>query len=304
MKTIMYKVTDLFGNEEMRLATKKNVKPDLFTNHDAFVEKFEAKKTTDDCYTPKAVYQCVVDYVARNCDISGCVIVRPFFPDGDYESVDYPENCVVIDNPPFSIVTKITRFYLARGIRFFLFAPHLTLFSSDLDCTYIPLCAPITYENGAHVKTSFLSNMFGDAKIIGDADLYRNLNAVNELTKANLPKYVYPANVLTVSMVSWMVEKGVSFRLDKSQLSHARALDSQKKHGKGLFGSGFLISDAAAAEKAAAEKAAAEKAAAEKANVIVWELSERERRIIEGLSTPSVVNQSRGNKSTQKKRQL
>jgi len=299
MKTIMYKVTDLFGSEEMRLATKKNVKPDLFTNHDAFVEKFEAKKTTDDCYTPKAVYQCVVDYVARNCDIAGCVIVRPFFPDGDYESVDYPENCVVIDNPPFSIVTKIVRFYLARGIRFFLFAPHLTLFSSDLDCTHLVVGGDITYENKATVRTSFLSNMFGDAKVIGDAEFYKELEAINETTKASLPKYVYPENVLTVSMVTNMVNRGVSFRLDKGQTAHARGLDSQKKHGKGLFGSGFLISDAAAAEKAAAEKAAAEKA-----NVIVWELSERERRIIEGLSTPSVVNQSRGNKSTQKKRQL
>ena len=301
MKTIMYKVTDLFGNEEMRMATKNNVKPDLFTNHDAFVEKFEAKKTTDDCYTPKAVYQCVVDYVRRNCDIEGCEIVRPFFPDGDYESVDYGPNSVVIDNPPFSIVTKITRFYLARGIRFFLFAPHLTLFVSDLDCTHIVASGTITYENGAVVRTSFLSNMFGDAKVIGDADLHSELEAISDGNKANLPKYVYPDNVLTVSMVDSMVNKGVSFRLDKAHLSHARALDSQKKHGKGLFGGGYLISDAAAAEKAAAEKAAAEKAAAEKQNVIVWELSERERRIIEGLSTPSVVNQSNGNKSTQKK---
>ena len=40
-KTVIYKVVDLFGNEEMRLATKKNVKPDLFTNHDAFVERLE-----------------------------------------------------------------------------------------------------------------------------------------------------------------------------------------------------------------------------------------------------------------------
>ena len=40
-KTVVYKVLDLFGNEEMRLATKKNVKPDLFTNYDAFVERLE-----------------------------------------------------------------------------------------------------------------------------------------------------------------------------------------------------------------------------------------------------------------------
>lgn len=277
-KTVVYKVLDLFGNEEMRLATKKNVKPDLFTNHDAFVEKFEAKKTTDDCYTPKAVYQCVVDYVRRTCDIEGCEIVRPFFPDGDYESVEYGPNSVVIDNPPFSIVTKITRFYLARGIRFFLFAPHLTLFSSDLDCTHIVAGGTITYENGAVVKTSFLSNMFGSAKVIGDADLHSELEAINDGNKANLPKYVYPENVLTVSMVSWMVEKGISFRVGKGQTVHCRGLDSQKKHGKALFGSGFLLSDSAAAEKAAAEKAAAERV-----NVIVWELSERERKIIEEL---------------------
>ena len=81
-----------------------------------------------------------------------------------------------------------------------------------------------------------------------------------------------------VSMVSYMVEKGVSFRLNKSQMERCSVLDSQKRHGKGLFGSGFLISDTAAAEKAAAEKAAAERV-----NVIVWELSERERRIIDGL---------------------
>jgi hypothetical protein len=288
MATFVYKKTDLFGNDEMVIATKKNVKPDLFTNHDAFVEKFEAKKTTDDCYTPKAVYDCVLAYVRRNCDIEGCEIVRPFFPDGDYEAIDYAENSVVIDNPPFSIVTKITRFYLARGIRFFLFAPHLTLFSSDLDCTHIVVGGTITYENGAVVKTSFLSNMLGNAKIVGDADIYKELQAINEGNKVGLPKYVYPTNVLTVSMVDSMVNKGISFRLNKGQTAHSRGLDSQKKHGKSLFGSGFLLSDSAAAEKAAAEKAAAEKAAAEKAaaertNAIVWELSARERKIIENL---------------------
>ena len=141
----------------------------------------------------------------------------------------------------------------------------------------------ITYENGAVVKASFLSNMFGNAKVIGDADLHSDLEAINDGNKANLPKYVYPDNVLTVSMVDSMVNKGVSFRLEKGQTAHARGLDSQKKHGKTFFGSGFLLSDTAAAEKAAAEKAAAEKAAAERVNVIVWELSERERRIIDGL---------------------
>jgi len=288
MGTFTYKKIDLFGKEEMVIATKKKLKPDLFSDHDAFVEKFEIKKTTDDCYTPEAVYSCVLEYVGQNFDLSDRQIIRPFYPGGDYEALEYPANAVVIDNPPFSIITKIARFYLAKGISFFLFAPHLTLFSSDIDCTHIVVGGDVTYENGANVKTSFLSNMFGNAKVIGNAELHDKLEAINQANKVNLPKYVYPENVLTVSMVSWMVEKGISFRLNKGDMVHCRALDSQKKHGKTLFGSGFLLSnkaaaEKAAAEKAAAEKAAAEKAAAEKANVIVWELSEREKAIIEAM---------------------
>jgi len=284
MGTHIYKVVNLFGEEETRIATKKKApKPDIFSDYEAFVEKFEAKKTTDDCYTPKAVYDVVLAYVARNCDLSGCEIVRPFFPDGDYEAIEYGENAVVIDNPPFSIVTKIARYYVQRGVKFFLFAPHLTLFQIKVDCTHIVVGGTITYDNGAIVKTSFVSNLFGEARVIGDPDLYADLERINASTKAPLPKYAYPDNVLMVSMVSYMVEKGISFRLNKSQMERCSVLDSQKKHGKALFGSGFLISDAAAAEKAAAEKAAAEKAAAERQNVIVWELSARERAIIEKM---------------------
>ncbi|OZG51970.1 ParB-like nuclease [Pseudoscardovia suis] len=50
-------------------------------------------------------------------------IVRPFWPGADYGRVEYPGGCVVVDNPPFSILSKIIRFYQAHGVRFFLFAP-------------------------------------------------------------------------------------------------------------------------------------------------------------------------------------
>lgn len=33
----------------------------LFEDYDGFVEKFKPKKTTDDCYTPPDVYDCVSD---------------------------------------------------------------------------------------------------------------------------------------------------------------------------------------------------------------------------------------------------
>lgn len=94
-----------------------------------FLEKFKPKLTTDDCYTPENIYACVRDWAVDRYGLAGAEVVRPFFPGGDYEHYDYPEGCVVIDNPPFSILSNICRFYDKRGIRYFLFAPALTLFS-------------------------------------------------------------------------------------------------------------------------------------------------------------------------------
>jgi hypothetical protein len=285
----IYKTLDLFGKEQLLISSKAKGKPNLFSDYDAFTEKFEPKKTTDDCYTPEPVFQVIIEHVNEKYSLEGKRIVRPFYPGGDFEAIDYGADDVVIDNPPFSIIAKIARFYVDRKIPFFLFAPHLTLFGSDIDCTHIVTSADIVYENGAVVKTSFLSNMFGDVKVLGDAELHAKLKALNK-PKNELPKYEYPDNVLTVSMVAKWVEKGVSFSVNKNQVAHCRGLDDQKKHGKAIFGSGFLISEKAAAEKAAAEKAAAEKAAAEKAAAekaaaekaaaVYWQLSEKEKNII------------------------
>ena len=147
---------------------------------------------------------------------------------------------------------------------------------------HIIASADITYENGATIKTAFVSNMFGDLKIIGDAELHKKFKELQERNKANLPKYEYPDNIVTVSKIAYCVEKGVSVTIDKKDLKHYRGMDAQKKHGKGIFGSGFLASNKAAAALSAAQ-AAAQVAASKKENVIVWELSPRELRIIETL---------------------
>ena len=246
------------------------------TEYKEFVDKFKPKLTTDDCYTPKKVYDVVLNFVKENCKIEGLEILRPFYPGGDYENFDYPENSVVVDNPPFSIISKIIRFYNERGIKYFLFAPHLTLFGSNQDYTCIIADALVTYENGAKVKTAFVSNLFGDKKIIGSPELYQRLKAINDEKKANLPCYLYPHNVVTVSSIAKIVSKGVYIEIDKKDVAYCRALDHQKEHKKGIFGSGFLISNAAAAEKAAAEKQ-------DEKNIIYWELSKREKDIINKL---------------------
>lgn len=249
----------------------------VFEDYDGFVEKFKPKKTTDDCYTPPAVYDAILGWLRENVDIEGREIVRPFYPGGDFERFEYPEGCVVVDNPPFSIISKICRWYMAHKIDFFLFAPHLTLFSTrNIEWTCIVTNAAIIYENGANVNTAFVSNLFGDIRVMTAPELRSRIVESCKSAKSQLPKYRYPDNV-TSSALLGKIAPYVDFVVRSSECRFISRLDSQIGRA-GIFGGGVLLSNAKAAEKAAAEKAAAERES------IVWELSDRERRIIEELS--------------------
>lgn len=85
------------------------------------------KLTTDDCYTPHDVYDVVLDWVIDKYNLQDDTkIVRSFYPGGNYKEFDYPTNCVVIDNPPFSILASIRKWYMKQGIKYFLFCPTFT----------------------------------------------------------------------------------------------------------------------------------------------------------------------------------
>ena len=85
--------------------------PIVFHDYESYVAKFADKeKTTDDTYTPQDVYEAVVAYVDSIHPLAGKEVLRPFYPGGDYENADYPDDGVVIDNPPFSIFTQICKF--------------------------------------------------------------------------------------------------------------------------------------------------------------------------------------------------
>ena len=247
----------------------------------AFVEKFKAKKTTDDCYTPPVVYEAVADWVADEYGADRVSFVRPFYPGGDYERFDYPEACAVVDNPPFSILSKILTFYNAHNIRFFLFAPALTLFSSSSSCaTCIPVGVTITYENGAEVPTSFVTNMDPrDLRVRTAPTLYQAVKAANDKArgenKKSLPRYEYPDHIITAAICQRWCKYGVDYRLSVADSLPIGALDAQRNRGLSIFGNGYLLSSRAAAERAAAERAAAERAAAER-----WQLSEREKAMV------------------------
>ena len=245
------------------------------------MEKFKPKKTTDDCYTPENIYQAVVEYVEERYGLDRSKFVRPFWPGGDYETYDYPEGCVVVDNPPFSILAKILRFYQERGIQYFLFAPALTLFSSSSSSSSCAIClnVQVIYENGAVVATSFLTSLEPDIRLRSDPVLYDKLYTVNQENireiKRQVPKYVYPDYVATSNRVSLYSKYGVPFAVSNKDSEKVSTLDSMKSMKKKIYGDGYLLS----------EKAMAEKAMAEKAGAIVWELSDREMEIIKNLGT-------------------
>lgn len=54
-----------------------------------FLEKFEVKKTTDDCYTPDNIYEAVANWVAEEYGVSRSEMKRPFYPGGDYQRFKY-----------------------------------------------------------------------------------------------------------------------------------------------------------------------------------------------------------------------
>lgn len=153
-----------------------SVSKEKINDYDGFVEKFKPKKTTDDCYTPPKVYEIIKEWAVKEYSLQEREIVRPFYPGGDYENYKYPKNSVVIDNPPFSILSKIKNFYIEKDIRFFLFAPHLTLFGIK-NCSYIVTGSAIIYENGAMVNTSFITNL-EDCQIYVASDLANEIKAV------------------------------------------------------------------------------------------------------------------------------
>lgn len=191
----------------------------------AFEAKFRPRKTTDECHTPEPVYEAVARWVADEFGVDRASFVRPFWPGGDFERYDYPEGCVVVDNPPFSILAHIVRTYVRHGVEFFLFAPALTNFTSGGG-----ECCDITYANGANVRTGFLTSLDKEMEVRTAPDLTKAVNDAMERVlsagKTELPKYVYPYEVLTAARGSWLSKWGADLRIPHGECVRVGTLDA------------------------------------------------------------------------------
>ena len=213
--------------------------------YEAFVRKFESKKTTDDCYTPPEIYEVIRDWACREYGVDPTKIVRPFFPGGDYEAEEYPAGCCVLDNPPFSILSQICAFYLARNIQFFLFAPSLTAFGARANVMrlcHIVCDANITYANGVVVRTAFVTNLEPGCIARTAPDLGKAIAEVADKLRREavreLPKYIYPSHILTAAMLQRYSRYGVDLRIRAEDCCPVSALEAQRAAGKAIFGGG------------------------------------------------------------------
>ena len=251
--------------------------PIVFHDYKSFIAKFQDKeKTTDDTYTPPDIYEAVLKYVRSIYPMEGKEVLRPFYPGGDYEHAEYPEDGVVIDNPPFSIFTKICKFYSERRIPFFIFGPGLTIFSCLKYCSVVVVATTIEFSNGAKVRCNFATNLIGDTLVTISPELSKAIAACpSQNQKVNLPKFRYPQELLSVSDFQTMAKGNLPFSVNRNEAVIVSNLDNHPKRKSGLYGYHLLISESTSL-KAAAVKAAA-------VNAIPIELSERERAIVDNL---------------------
>jgi len=283
---------NLFGEEDIEVPRPRaglggSNSSIVFHDYESFIAKFrDNPKTTDDCFTPKDVYEAVVEWLGSVYDMSDKVILRPFFPGGDYENSDYPENGVVIDNPPFSMFTKICAFYAAHKIPFFLFGPGMTITSCcKYGCTAVMVDNNIVWDNGAVVRVDFASNLFGDIMAMTAPKLRQMLAACpSQNVKKSLPSFAYPPEVVRVSDFHVICNGDVEYVLHRSECAITKKLDRKD----GMFGDFFLAStekgEAKEAARLRAQEAARLRVQEAARNAVPVELSPRERRIIERLN--------------------
>lgn len=272
--------------------------------YNEFLDKFELKKTTDDCYTPDLVYEAVASWVENEYGVKRSQFVRLFYPGGDYQNEKYAANAIVVDNPPFSILAQILNWYHDHGIRFFLFAPTLTLFSSSsATCCALPAGASVVYENGASVNTSFLTNLEPEGlRLRAVPTLYKAVQEASDQNRKehtrDIPRYSYPNEVITAALVAKYSKHGLDFRVPVAESEPIDELDAQKEVGKSIYGKGYLISQRLAELRGGCETAAKEHAAMsalqqaqaahenadlDKDGRIQWRLSEREKEVVRSL---------------------
>lgn len=253
-------------------------KTSYYTDYEAFVDKFKTKLTTDDCFTPPAVFDAILQWGKERYGISDSTrIVRPFWPGADFTKEDYSGDCIVWENPPFSIVTGLVKWYTERKIRFFLFCPYLTSLRISQYASLLVTARDIVYENGATIPTSFATNLEDPSVAIKSVpELSEVIRIANKTPDKRKPVRNYPDEVVLESNFGYLCQHGIDLTLRREDIvCRVSALDEQRPAKKQCFGSAYLTTHRFGAERAALERTERERAERER-----WRLSPRELELI------------------------
>lgn len=245
--------------------------------------------TNDECYTSPEVYDTVLNYAIERYNLQGKHIVRPFVPNGNYQQYVYGKNDVVIDNPPFSMASKITNWYIDHNIPFFLFINGLygVSLSRGLHgkATVITTNANVSFYhkgNEKNIKLGFVTNMDQKNIIVrGDATLTNRLNGL--VKKKSFKRYHYPDNFLKNNDILAALQRNVELKLTtdnclfEDNLDYHKAKTNGKSQRLSVFGGGYLVDDKLYEEFKASLKQ-------DLPNTYCVTLSPREKKLVEELN--------------------
>lgn len=269
----------------------------------------DAPKTTDDCFTPPHIYAAVVEWLAGRVSLEGRRIVRPFVPGGDFEAFPYEAGDIVVDNPPFSILARIKRFYLSRGMPIFLFAPGLTLWSNTAaggGLTYVVTGYTPAFENGAKIQVGFVTNLFPGTRIIVAPSLAAAMREAEERegkkkAERKVAKYVYPPEVWSPATLGTLAKNGgfddIVIPEASSRLLHSLA--QQRLYKKAFYGGGVMVDRGTAArliEAKAKAKAEAKAEAEAEAEAVTWQMTAEELAELDRLDAEAAKLAAAGEK--------
>ena len=256
----------------------KNAADEFFTRkndeYNDFIEKFKPEASTDECYTPKEVYDKVCDFVEEEYDVSRDNFVRPFYPGGDYQKFEYKDTDIVVDNPPFSIQNKILNYYNSNNIKYFLFCDGLTVINrltKNRKSSIIIVDCRITYENGSNINTNFVTNLDKKPKI------KVRKNFLKDDLSSETKTYKLPQEVITIKQLSQLSRSGYEMDIDADDFVHVNKLENYKH----IYGSNIILKSSIAKSIHNAIKDI--KAKKEKEAIIV-EFNDKEKEILRRLN--------------------
>lgn len=219
---------EFFDSENKEDFIRKN------DEYNDFVEKFKPEASTDECYTPKEVYDKVCDFVEEEYGVSRDNFVRPFYPGGDYQKYEYKDTDIVVDNPPFSIENKILDYYNSNNIKYFLFCDELTVIgrlTNKRKSSIIIADCRITYENEAIVNTNFVTNLDEKPKIKVRKNFLKN--DLSSETKI----YKLPQEAISIKELSQLSRSGYEMDIDADDFVHVNRLENCKH----IYGGNIIL---------------------------------------------------------------